>query len=107
MGGSKNKKQHVTPKESLVSMSTIPEEEVEGICGEGLVKPNDKRDWENNDSDEGEYRDSIQVISGGLEGLRVSGRHGGLGGLEPNTGAGYLFINTTLRRSGRVSRSRE
>ena len=107
MGGRKKKKQHVTPKESLVSMSTIPEEEVESIRGEGLVKPHDDIDWEDNDSDESEYRDSIQVISGGLEGLRVSGGHGRLGGLEPNTGAGNLFINTTLRRSGTVSRSRE
>lgn len=106
-GKRKKKKQHTPPGELLGGMSTIQEEEVEIVAGVELDKPLEDIEWEDNDSDGSEYKDSIQVISGGLEGLRVSGGHGGVTGWVLNDRSGTLSIDSTLRRSGRVSRSRE
>jgi len=88
-------------------MSMIFEEEIEKIREEGLDKPLDNIDWEDNESDGSEYKDSIRVISGGFKGLRVSGGIGELGEQGLNDRTESLFIDGTLRRSGRVSKSRE
>jgi len=88
-------------------MSMISDEEMEKISEEGLDKPLDNIDWENNESDGSEYKDSIRVISGGFKGLRVSGGSGKLGEQGLNDRTESLFIDTTLRWSGRVSKSRE
>jgi len=106
LGVRKKKKLFITPGEPSVSMSTITEKEVESMSGQGLNMPLDDINWEDNDRDGSEYRHSIQVLSGGLEGLWVSGWLGGVRRLELNSRGGNLFIDSTMRQSERVSKSR-
>jgi len=100
-------KQHTRPEKPCFSISRISAEEMEKISEEGRDKPLDNIDWEDNGSDGSEYKDSIRVISGGFKGLRVSGEIGELGEEGLNDRTESLFIDATLSRSGRVSKSRE
>jgi len=85
----------------------ISAEEMERLSKEGLDKPLDNIDWEDNESDGSEYKDSIRIISGEFKCLPVSGAIEGPGepGLDDRTET--LFIDAALRRSGSVSKSRE
>ena len=61
-------------------------------------------DWEDNDSDGSVYKGCIWAVAEGLGRLQVSG---GIAGEDPHSSSQNLNLHTLLRRSGRVSKSRE
>lgn len=89
---------------ALAASSALPSIE------EGVVIRSDNEDgremdeWEDNESDGGEYKESLGRVCEGMEKIQVSG---GMGDRIPEPGSPGFHVDNSLRRSGRRSEARK